>query len=139
MGACRQLTVPMTISRSAWRGVKRGSKAPNRSMSYGDIESDMYSIAQHAVANGYGKSENLRAHATALSTVVSMTLSSSSACSSLPGLMFRSCMRNSGCLLLYVYRLDSGVSTRPCIRLRSGRCATNTPRGVWRGGIEHHL
>ena len=37
-------------------------------MSYGDIDSDMYSIAQQAVANGYGKSENLRAQPTALST-----------------------------------------------------------------------
>src|SRR5277367_3181620 len=76
----------MTISRSAWRGVKRGSNAPNRSMSYGDIESDMYSIAQHAVANGYGKIENLRAHPIALSrrvrTAVSPSRISSPPCAS---------------------------------------------------------
>src|SRR5258708_12784311 len=61
----------MTINKSAWRGVKRGSRAPKRSMSYGDIESAMYSIAQHAVANGYGKIENLRAQPIALSRRVS--------------------------------------------------------------------
>src|SRR5262249_12532753 len=52
IGAWRTVTVPITIRRSAWRGVNRGSSAPNRSMSYGDMESDMNSMAQHAVANG---------------------------------------------------------------------------------------
>src|SRR6266545_8149103 len=65
----------MTISKSAWRGLKRGSSAPNRSISYGDIDSDMYSIAQHAVAKGYGKSEYLRAQPTALSRRVNTTVS----------------------------------------------------------------
>src|SRR6185369_4778484 len=63
----------MTIKRSDWRGVKRGSSAPKRSMSYGAIDSDMYSIAQQAVANGYGKSEYLRAQARAWSTRVQTT------------------------------------------------------------------
>jgi hypothetical protein len=52
MGACRIVTVPITIRRSACRGVKRGSSAPKRSMSYADMESDMNSMAQHAVAKG---------------------------------------------------------------------------------------
>src|SRR5438270_11691364 len=69
------------MMRSAWRGVKRGSSAPKRSMSYGDIESDMYSIAQHAVANGYGKIEYLRAQPMARSSRVSTTASPSSASS----------------------------------------------------------
>src|SRR5260370_32154290 len=67
----------MTISKSAWRGVNRGSSAPKRSMSYGVHESDIYSIAQHAVANGYGKIENLRAHPIALSRRVSTAASPS--------------------------------------------------------------
>src|SRR5262244_1701399 len=50
-------------------------------MSYGDIESDMYSIAQHAVANGYGKIEYLRAQPIALSSCVSTTASPRSASS----------------------------------------------------------
>src|SRR5579872_5013120 len=43
----------------------------------------MYSIAQHAVANGYGKIENLRAQATALSRRVRIAVSPSSAWSPL--------------------------------------------------------
>src|SRR6185369_6175740 len=61
IGACLWVTVPTTISRSAWRGEKRGSAAPKRSVSYGEALTAMNSIAQHAVTNGYGKSENLRA------------------------------------------------------------------------------
>src|SRR5690348_5657116 len=72
----------MTMMRSACLGVKRGRSAPNRSMSYGDIESDMYSIAQHAVANGYGKMEYFRAQPIALSRRVRTTASPSSAASS---------------------------------------------------------
>src|SRR5262249_33522936 len=63
--------------RSAWRGLKRGSKAPKRSMSYGDIDRDIYSIAQHAVANGYGKREYFRAQLIALSKRVTTTDSES--------------------------------------------------------------
>src|SRR5438552_12092836 len=69
------------MRRSACRGVNRGSSAPKRSMSYGDIESDMYSIAQQAVANGYGKIEYFRAHPIALSSRVSTTASPRSASS----------------------------------------------------------
>src|SRR5262249_32745841 len=72
------VTVPITMRRSAWRGVNRGSSAPNRSMSYGDIDSDMNSIAQHAVANGYGKIEYFRAHPIARSRRVTTTASVSS-------------------------------------------------------------
>ncbi len=72
------VTVPITISRSACRGVKRGSNAPKRSMSYGDIESDMNSMAQQAVANGYGKMEYLRAQPMARSSRVTTTASAMS-------------------------------------------------------------
>ena len=61
MGACLCVTVPTTISRSDCRGEKRGSAAPKRSVSYGVELTDMNSIAQQAVTNGYGNSENLRA------------------------------------------------------------------------------
>ena len=61
MGACLCDTVPTTISRSDWRGEKRGSAAPKRSVSYGLELTDMNSIAQQAVTNGYGNSENFRA------------------------------------------------------------------------------
>src|SRR5262245_63383907 len=46
------------------------------------MESDMYSMAQHAVANGYGKIEYLRAHPIARSSRVTTTASPSSALSS---------------------------------------------------------
>src|SRR5258707_747009 len=62
--------VPTTIRRSAWRGEKRGSAAPNRSVSYGDELTAMNSIAQHAVTNGYGNKENLRAQPTSSSFLV---------------------------------------------------------------------
>src|SRR5262249_35298599 len=65
----------------ACRGVKRGRSAPKRSMSYGDIESDMNSIAQQAVANGYGKIEYLRAQPMARSRRVTTTASASNASS----------------------------------------------------------
>src|ERR1700739_5010524 len=61
MGAWRCVIVPTTISRSAGRGVKRGSAAPKRSMSYRGPDTEKYSIPQHAVTKGYGKNENLRA------------------------------------------------------------------------------
>src|SRR3954447_3542651 len=65
------------MRRSAWRGLNRGNSAPNRSISYGDMERDIYSIAQQAVANGYGNNEYLRAHPTALSTRVRTAVSAS--------------------------------------------------------------
>src|SRR5438034_8670315 len=45
------------------------------------MDSDMYSMAQHAVAKGYGKIEYLRAQPIALSSRVSTTASPRSACS----------------------------------------------------------
>src|ERR1700687_393807 len=53
--------VPTTKSRSACRGVKRGNAAPKRSISYRGPATEKYSIPQHAVTNGYGKNEYLRA------------------------------------------------------------------------------
>src|SRR5215470_2653814 len=58
MGACRWLIVPTTISRSAWRGEKRGPAA------------DMNSMPQQAVTNGYRKKLYLRPQFTTASTVV---------------------------------------------------------------------
>src|SRR5262249_8182741 len=72
------VTVPITMRRSAWRGVNRGSSAPKRSMSYGDMERDMNSIAQQAVGNGYGKMEYFRAQPMARSRRVTTTASVSS-------------------------------------------------------------
>ena len=46
------MTVPTTIRRSDWRGEKRGSAAPKRSVSYGVELTDMNSMAQQAVTNG---------------------------------------------------------------------------------------
>src|SRR6266496_4001944 len=46
------------------------------------MESDMYSMAQHAVAKGYGKIEYLRAQPIALSSRVSTTASPRSASAS---------------------------------------------------------
>src|SRR5215470_4984760 len=103
----------------------------------------MYSIAQHAVANGYGKSENLRAQPTALSTVVRMTLSSSNACSSLPGLVSRSCIGNSDLVAFGVSSRSRGVNAAcrggparlripacpQCPGLRSARSTTKRRRG----------
>src|SRR5215218_2763968 len=64
--------VPTTISRSDCRGEKRGSAAPNRSVSYGVELTAMNSIAQHAVTKGYGKMENLRPQPTSSSFLVVM-------------------------------------------------------------------
>ena len=60
------MIVPTTISRSAWRGEKRGNSAPKRAMSYLGAATDMNSMPQHAVTNGYWKSENLRAQLAAV-------------------------------------------------------------------------
>src|SRR5713226_5877743 len=53
--------VPTTKSRSACRGVKRGSAAPKLSLLKRGPATEKYSIPQHAVTNGYGKNEYLRA------------------------------------------------------------------------------
>src|SRR4051812_24891455 len=59
-GACRSVMVPTMIKRSAWRGEKRGNSAPKRAMSYFGAATDMNSMPQHAVTNGYVNSENFR-------------------------------------------------------------------------------
>src|SRR5437763_14083755 len=105
----------MTISRSAWRGEKRGNSAPKRSMSYGDMESDMYSMAQHAVAKGYGKIEYLRAQPIALSSRVSTTASPRSACSpDVASRGFGGAMRLA--TSTFVYPATTGLSKPVCNR-----------------------
>src|ERR1043165_2767473 len=69
-GPCRSVIVPTMISRSAWRGEKRGNSAPKRAMSYLGAATDMNSMPQQAVTNGYWKSENFRAQFAAASTLV---------------------------------------------------------------------
>ena len=54
------MIVPTTISRSLWRGENRGNSAPKRARSYFGPATDMNSMPQHAVTNGYVNSENLR-------------------------------------------------------------------------------
>src|SRR5690348_7537163 len=66
-GPCRSVMVPTMISRSAWRGEKRGNSAPKRAMSYLGAATDMNSMPQQAVTNGYWNSENLRAQLSAAS------------------------------------------------------------------------
>src|SRR3984957_2754971 len=56
-GAWRWLIVPTTHKRSAWRGEKRGASAPKRATSKRGLATDMNSIPQQAVTNGYWKSE----------------------------------------------------------------------------------
>src|SRR3954471_20503041 len=67
-GPCRSVMVPTMISRSAWRGEKRGNSAPKRAMSYLGAAVDMYSMPQQAVTNGYENSENFCAHLSAASS-----------------------------------------------------------------------
>src|SRR4029079_1865184 len=69
-GPWRSVMVPTMISRSAWRGEKRGNSAPKRAMSYLGAATDMNSIPQQAVTNGYWNSENLRAQLASASTLV---------------------------------------------------------------------
>src|SRR5512142_1158329 len=78
MGACLQLTVPTTMSRSACRGEKRGSAAPKRSRSYRAADTAMYSIPQQAVTNGYWKMEYLRAQPSPFETMPWRPVSASS-------------------------------------------------------------
>src|ERR1051326_8173752 len=75
-GPCRSVIVPTMISRSAWRGEKRGNSAPKRAMSYFGAATDMNSIPQQAVTNGYWNSENFRAQ---LVASVSLVVTQSSA------------------------------------------------------------
>src|SRR3954453_21747127 len=66
-GPCRSVMVPTMISRSAWRGEKRGNSAPKRAMSYLGAATDMNSMPQQAVTNGYWNSDHLRAQLRAAS------------------------------------------------------------------------
>src|SRR5712692_7161506 len=61
MGAWRCVMVPTTKSRSACRGMKRGNAAPKLFFLNHTATTEKYSIPQHAVTNGYGKKEYLRA------------------------------------------------------------------------------
>src|SRR3954464_982006 len=64
-GPCRSVMVPTMISRSAWRGEKRGNSAPKRAMSYLLAAVAMNSIPQQAVTKGYWNSDHFRAQLTA--------------------------------------------------------------------------
>src|SRR5206468_8545037 len=70
--------VPTIMSRSAWRGVKRGNSAPKRARSYRPHITLMYSIPQQAVTKGYWKSELARAQPRAPETLLSNQLVASS-------------------------------------------------------------
>src|SRR6185436_1700890 len=58
--------VPITISKSAWRGEKLKRSAPNLAKSYVDDIVDMNSIPQQDVANGNGHNEFFLARPTTL-------------------------------------------------------------------------
>jgi hypothetical protein len=63
--------VPTTQRRSLWRGENRGASAPKRAEpSKRGLVSAMNSMPQHAVTNGYLKSDHLRAHARSASSRV---------------------------------------------------------------------
>src|SRR4029450_12910836 len=59
--------VATTSSRSDCLGVKRGRRRPKRSVSKRGPVTDMYSMPQQAVTNGYWKKANFRAQASASS------------------------------------------------------------------------
>src|SRR6187431_2428080 len=69
-GPWRSVIVPTMISRSACRGEKRGNSAPKRAMSYLGAATDMNSMPQQAVTNGYWNNENFRAQFAAASILV---------------------------------------------------------------------
>src|SRR5881296_1122229 len=96
------------------------------------MESDMYSMAQHAVAKGYGKIEYLRAQPIALSSRVSTTASPSSACSpEVARRGFGGWMRLATSTV--VYPVTCGLSKPVCNRQGRGLAG----RGPWvrlRGG-----
>ena len=71
-------TRPETISRSAWRGEARNASIPKRAMSYREETIDIISIAQQASPNVSGHIDFVCDQATAFSSVVSISLSSSS-------------------------------------------------------------
>src|SRR5688500_4413578 len=80
-GPCFSVIVPTIMSRSDWRGEKRGNSAPKRAMSYLGAATDMNSMPQDAVTNGYENNENLRPQ---LATSSSLEVTSSSMRSSSP-------------------------------------------------------
>ena len=59
-GAIFLVTVPETMSRSAWRGDGRKTSEPKRAMSKRAIEAAIISIAQQASPNWSGHTELLR-------------------------------------------------------------------------------
>src|SRR3990172_7412109 len=75
-GAIFLVTVPATISRSAWRGDARNTSAPNREMSNREADAAIISMAQQASPKPIGQSEDCRAQLRMLSTLVVMKLSS---------------------------------------------------------------
>ena len=75
-GAIFLVTVPATISRSAWRGDARKTSAPKREMSKREAPVAIISMAQQASPNPIGHNEDWRAHVITLSTLVVMKLSS---------------------------------------------------------------
>src|SRR5882724_5257076 len=86
------------------------------------MEVDMNSIAQHAVANGYGKIEYFRAQPIAFSTCVTITLSLSSASgpAANPPSPLRSCTRYAP--------PGSGISLRFLTVNEASRLAAPEPR-----------
>ena len=48
------VSVPATISTSAWRGLARNGNMPQRSMSFFDVAADIISIAQQARPDSSG-------------------------------------------------------------------------------------
>src|SRR5262245_11633830 len=66
-GAWRWVMVPTTSRRSDCLGVKRGKVKPKRSVSKRGPVTDMYSMPQQAVTNGYWKNANFLAQASMLS------------------------------------------------------------------------
>jgi len=82
--------VPTIISRSAWRGEKRGNSAPKREMSYRPAIALMYSMPQQAVTKGYWKMELARAQPSALERFFSKKPMESSRRESSTGTLFSS-------------------------------------------------
>src|SRR6187200_820646 len=64
------VSVPATISTSAWRGLARNGKWPKRSRSFFDVADDIISIAQHASPDRSGQRLFIRMRSRTLSAVV---------------------------------------------------------------------
>ena len=92
-GAILIETRPERISRSAWRGEARKASKPKRATSTRAATIDIISIAQQARPNVAGNSALARAQATALSSVVVSTRSSTYFSSSSPSRSPRSMSR----------------------------------------------